>query len=62
MRALKQIFCRHRWEYVQKNSIVNEVLEKCTKCGVYKVWHRGINVEYKTDKFPTNKGWIEGEE
>ena len=57
MRTLKQLFCRHRWEFVARNSIVNEVLEQCTKCKVYNVWHRGINAEYKTKDFPTNKGW-----
>ena len=59
MRKLKQLFCRHRWEFVAKNSIVNEVLEQCTKCKVYNVWHRGINAEYKTKELPTNKGWPE---
>lgn len=57
MRTLKQIFCNHRWEFVARNTIVNEVLEQCTKCKVYIVWHRGINAEYKTKEFPTNKGW-----
>lgn len=57
MRTLKQLFCKHYWAYLGKNTIVNEVLEQCEKCGVYNVWHRGCNLEYKTDKFPTNKGW-----
>ena len=57
MRTLKQIFCNHNWEFVTRNTIVNEVLEQCTKCKVYNVWHRGTNAEYKTKEFPTNKGW-----
>ena len=57
MRTLKQLFCNHRWQLVARNTIVNEVLEQCTKCKVYKVWHRTINAEYKTKEFPTNKGW-----
>lgn len=59
MRPLRQIFCRHSWEYLKKNSVVNEVLERCTKCGVYKVWHRGIDLSHKTSELPTNKGWGE---
>lgn len=66
MRTLKQLLCRHYWVCMGKNTIVNEVLEQCAKCGVYNVWHRGINAEYTSDKFPTNKGWEhigkEGEE
>ena len=66
MRTLKQLLCRHYWVCMGKNTIVNEALEQCAKCGVYNVWHRGINAEYTSDKFPTNKGWEhigkEGEE
>ena len=57
MRTAKQLFCKHYWVYLGKTTIVNEVLEQCQKCGVYYVWHRAINAEYKSDKFPTNKGW-----
>lgn len=57
MLMLKQLICQHRWQLVAKSTIVQEVLEQCTKCKVYKVWHTGINLEYKTKDFPTNKGW-----
>lgn len=57
MRTLKQLFCRHYWRHLGKNKIVNEVLNQCEKCKVYNIWHRGLNMEYKTDKFPTNRGW-----
>ena len=56
-RTLKQVFCRHHREFISKNTIVNEVLSKCDKCGVYEVWHRGINCSYQSKEFPTNKGW-----
>ena len=59
MRTLRQISCNHNWEMVAKNSIDNWVLEQCAKCKMYKVLHRGINAEYKTKEFPTNKGWEE---
>ena len=61
MRTLKQLFCKHNWKFVARNSIVNEVLEQCTKCKVYNVWHRGTNYEYKTKDYPTNKGWEDEE-
>jgi len=57
---LRMLFCKHYWEFLEKNRIVNEVLCQCVKCGVYMVWHRGIGVEYKTSKWPTNKGWEGG--
>lgn len=57
MRTLKQILCRHYWECIDKNTIVNEVLEQCVKCNLYLVFHKGTYAEYKTNKLPTNKGW-----
>lgn len=57
MRTPKQILCNHKWEFLAENTIDNEMLEQCVKCKVYKVWHGGINGEYKTREFPTNKGW-----
>lgn len=56
MRTLKQLLCRHYWECIDKNTIVNEVLEQCVKCNLYLVFHKGTYAEYKTSKFPTNKG------
>ena len=59
MRTIKQLFCIHYWRFLAKNTIVNEVLNQCDKCGVYKVWHRGTDMEYKSKEFPTGKGWPE---
>lgn len=59
MRTIKQLFCKHHWSFVARNTIVNEVLGQCDKCGIYKVWHRWANMEYKSKEFPTNKGWPE---
>ena len=42
---------------IAENQIVNEFLYQCKKCGLYAVSHMGVGFEYKTDKFPTNKGW-----
>jgi hypothetical protein len=42
---------------IATNEIVNEFLYQCEKCGLYAVSHMGVGIEYKTSKFPTNKGW-----
>lgn len=57
MKSMKQRFCKHRYKVIRENTIVNEFLYKCEKCGLYEVSHMGVGVKYKTDKFPTNKGW-----
>lgn len=63
MRTLKQLFCRHNWRLIAKHKSVNEVLFQCNKCKMYKVWHRGINLEYRTNEFPNTTGWeVEKEE
>ncbi len=57
MRTLKQLFCKHKYLVLGENQIVSEFLYQCQKCGLYAVSHMGVGIEYKTDKFPTNKGW-----
>lgn len=57
MKSMKQRFCKHRYMLIATNEIVNEFLYQCEKCGLYAVSHMGVGIEYKTSKFPTNKGW-----
>ena len=57
MRTLKQRFCKHKYLVLGENKIVSEFLYQCKKCKLHAVSHMGVGIEYKTDKFPTNKGW-----
>lgn len=57
---LWQYFCKHDFDYLIDNVIVNERLFKCNKCGIYRVRHDGLWVEYKSKNLPSNKGWTKG--
>ena len=56
MRTLKQIFCNHYWGFVAKNSIVNEVLEQCTKCKCITYGTEGLIWNTRQKEFPDKQG------
>jgi hypothetical protein len=59
MKTIQQTFCRHEWSFVKSNAVVNEQLDRCVKCGLYRVWHRGIMTQYTSRTKPRGLGWEE---
>lgn len=55
---LKQYFCEHNLKYVTKHRTSQQILWKCTKCGVYCIEHYGIGLGYYS-KTPHIQGWEE---
>lgn len=52
---LSQFLCRYGFTLVAENKITRESLYRCRKCGIYEMYHYGINCSRKTRKININE-------
>ncbi len=50
-KKLKQLLCKHNFEFVGKNKYINENLWQCRKCGIYYIQYYNLGIGYKMYKF-----------